>query len=416
MEYRTSSPSEDVTLFVGELQITIPGQGDAIAADGKVWFKWEPSPRPYFGINTNDPRLLFDRDEAEIVLPSEQISLKTSSISLGGARDFPVHGGVTNPSIGDVGPSLEYLIFHATNLRNFAGGPISFDLGKWEVSITPVAELESLIRQLRYEGGFGITHVGRIERKDRRKFAPADVEEILSFLYLPLSFARGIWTGPILPIGFDDADVVAWRSWRDWKLGRWRGMPTWFDDLIPNALADVAIAMWTHWQDSKWKRPLQTFVSSLVEADTTPSTEVHLLLIQTTLELLSWLLLVETKSVYKEKKFDKLSAADKIRALLDRYQVGHDIPQELSALRSLAANRGYKDGPDACTQLRNGLVHPHEKGRKRVETLGVSEKFEAAQLLHWYAEVVFLKELGYTGKYGNRLKLPRWSGDLEDLP
>lgn len=225
-----------------------------------------------------------------------------------------------------------------------------------------------------------------------------------------------MWTGPILPIGFNQDGDAAWQNWANWKLGRWGGMPTWFDNLIPNALVAIAPEMWRRWEDPQWHRALQTLVSSLVEANTTPATEVRLLLIETTLELLSWMLLVETQHVYSRGKFDELSAADKFKALLSRYGVSPAIPQELSRLRVLASARGYKDEPEACTQLRNGLVHPDEKGRRRVETLVVEEKIEAAQLLHWYAEVVILKDLGYTGKYGNRLKLPRWTGDVEALP
>lgn len=416
MQYATSSPNEDVVLFEGRLSFVPERAGGPITADGRVWFKWDPSPRPYFGLHSNDPRLLFERDGAKLVLHPADIELTTTSVSLGGAGEFPVHGSVESTSVGDPSASVASVTFHVPNLTNFAGRPLTFDVHEWRISIAPIADVSPLISGLRYHGGFGITHLGNIERSDGGSFRPEDVDELLTFLLLPLSFARGLWTGPILPIGLDAAGEAVWQRWANWKLGQWHGMPTWFDDLIPHALATTTVEMWRRWQDPHWHRPLQTLVSSLVEANTTPSTEVRLLLIQTTLELLSWMLLVETNQIYSERRFDKRSAADKVRALLSRYGVPTAIPQELGRLDALAKARGYRDGPDASTQLRNGLVHPHQKGRRRVETLAVDEKFEAAQLLHWYAEVVFLKDLGYGGKYGNRLKLPRWSGDVEDLP
>ncbi|MBA2312950.1 MAG: hypothetical protein H0V97_09160 [Actinobacteria bacterium] len=416
MQYLTQSASEDILLFEGQMSLTPGDQGEPITAEGRVWFKWEPSPRPYFGLHSNDAQLIFGREEATVVLHPDEVQLATSNVAIGGAGEFPVHGTIERVSLGDAESPLASVMFHVTNFTNYAGGSLSFDVGEWRITITPASGITSLIAELRYRGGFGITHIGKIERQDGGVFVADDVTGLLSFLFLLLSFARGLWTGPILPLGIGANGQVVWQSWGSWKLGRWRGMPTWFDELIPNALGAIAPEFWRRWEDPQWHRPLQTLVSSLVETNTTPSTEVRLLIIQTTLELLSWMLLVETQQVHNRRKFDKLSAADKIRALLSHYDVGYAIPQELAALSSLTSARRYKDGPDACTQLRNGLVHPHEKGRRRVETLLVQEKFEAAQLLHWFAEVVFLKDLGYSGKYGNRLRLPRWSGDLDDLP
>ena len=101
------------------------GQGQPISAEGRVWFKGEPS--PYFGLDSNDPRLLFDRDEATLVLQPDDIVLSTEAVSLGGAGDFPAHGFLKPASIGDTKALLASVTFHVTNFRNFAGGSLSLD-------------------------------------------------------------------------------------------------------------------------------------------------------------------------------------------------------------------------------------------------------------------------------------------------
>ena len=92
-------------------------------------------------------------------------------------------------------------------------------------------------------------------------------------------------------------------------------------------------------------------------------------------------------------------------------RVSLDVPPELDELVKLAKGRGL-DGPEVLTFIRNRIVHPP----KEQNTVQRYPYYQAYTLAKWYVELCLLKLGGFNGKYHNRTRKVRWSGQVEDVP
>ena len=101
---------------------------------------------------------------------------------------------------------------------------------EWAIHIDQDDDIDELQRHLQWYGGYGIGHVGVIERSDGRQFSLAEVYDLLSYLVRFLTFARGLWCAPIVLEGLDGGGMsLGWigRANRLRRTGRTftRGFP-----------------------------------------------------------------------------------------------------------------------------------------------------------------------------------------------
>jgi hypothetical protein len=82
------------------------------------------------------------------------------------------------------------------------------------------------------------------------------------------------------------------------------------------------------------------------------------------------------------------------------------------AAKGRKGERDWVDGPQAFVAVRNQIVHPQK--RKRIRD--GRAYYEALQLGKWYLEMVLLKSFGFKGQYSNRMRIPRWTGEVEVVP
>lgn len=126
-----------------------------------------------------------------------------------------------------VNENLTEVIFHVINFYDFcgadrfcfesdekliAGNRLTLRHGKFEILIQSLPQTSDIIEKLDEQGGYGITHVGSIKRLDGKGFKADKTNEILENIYYFLSFARGFWTPPIFPIGFDLQNNKSWKN------------------------------------------------------------------------------------------------------------------------------------------------------------------------------------------------------------
>ena len=128
--------------------------------------------------------------------------------------------------------------------------------------------------------------------------------------------------------------------------------------------------------------------------------EPGLVVAQAVLELMAWQILVNETKALSRPGFDGLSAADKLRLLLNQCKIPLAIPSTLSDLRSFAARLSTADGPEALTQIRNRWVHPPRKGGL---TPGGPEQVDAWRLALWYSDLLLLHWFGFDGPYTSRV-------------
>lgn len=409
-------PNEDFILTAGPMTVRQNGKEFA-AAEGVVTFRWLPSPRVTFEVYDN--ATVFALDEAALEIHEGKIL----QVVLLGAN-YPVgslKGRIRSPSPHE-SEFADRMTFHVPNFHRYLGDPVrnadatgawkarlQLTANDWSIYIDEVPNAENLRKALREEGGYALTQRGSLKRVDGASFSIADGADLLSSLFYFLSFARGNWCGPVLPVAYRAADQV-WSQWEPPRIRSWRAVRSWFPRDEPSVGRDLQGGFPGYlrlWNDPLWNEPLKNVLHWYVEANTNAGgIEGGIILVQSALELLGWICLVEDPAgrTFSSSRFDSLSASERINHLLTLHSVPSSIPNELNALASAASALGTTDGPDVFVKLRNSLVHPKKSKRQKLAGVSDRARFEALSLGLWYLELVLLKVFGYEGLYYSRLR------------
>lgn len=421
--YATSSPNETVELYSGELILSLNGQ--EMTGSGRILLKWLPSPRAIFEIDSLAG--FVPLDEGDIYVPalnySCPVSVLHSSLFSG-----PCGGSIRDQRV-PVSGMVDRIIYHLPNFHHYTGdsirnadatsawrGRLVLRHGLWLIYLDAVPGAEQLRKVLAADGGFAITNVGSIQLEGNARFSLTEALDILDVLYYYFSFARGIWCGPLLPIAFDSG-AKKWSRWEPPRIRQWRERRSWFPELDLGALqplSDAFSGFIRLWEDTLWREPIKNAVHWYIEANTNAGgVEGGIVLVQTALELLSWVYLVEDEAtkVMSANKFNGVPAEERIESLLRRLSIPTRLPEQLLALASAASTLEAEDGVGALVSLRNALVHPKKSKRQKVTEVGVSARIEALTLGLWYLELALLRLIGYNGVYWSRLR----SGNNEQV-
>ena len=302
-----------------------------------------------------------------------------------------VNGLIEEFEIGQ-GQKVSFIIFHVTNFIDYHGRGVRdeagrkswasrsvIEAGEWRITIDKIEDAKRLFEGLKAIGGFAITHVGRLERVDGKKFDAKKSDGVFEVMFRYLSFCRGEWVAPILPIGFDANGDRVWEKWRSWKIERWKNVDNWFNWHSEEGLSKGFPGFFTKWQDEKWQVVLLLSNHWYVEANMSAGgQEGSVILAQAAFELLGWTHLVDEQSALSDKGYEKLDAADKLRLLLMSCGIPAAIPATLARLATCGQAKGndWKDGPEMLTEVRNALVHGNPARRKKIfgEQNGLSMK------------------------------------------
>jgi hypothetical protein len=354
--------------------------------------------------------------------------------------------------------SLSVVVFHLFNFPEFSGpedyflsttqpqrpspkpcGRATLTADGWRITIAATDRTGDHNDSLRAQGGYVITHMGRIEREDGSEFSSGQLEDLLMCVDLFLSFALGRWAGVALPVGLDAAGNKTFEQWGlpQTTAGGWCRSCSWFDENHGGLLSDVFPGFFALWNDRSWRKHLYAVLYWYLaanEGSTCIRADAAIILAQAAIERLAWAYCVEHRKIVSGKAFEPrgLSAADRIRMLAATLGIPTELPATMAALN---AKRGKKwdDIPDAITAVRNKLVHPKSQREKHnisdaiasVQTMLVypakasappsGSHFEAWQLSMWLLDLTLLRLCGHKGDYGNRL-VRRWAGMVEQVP
>lgn len=332
---------------------------------------------------------------------------------------------------------LSMVIFHLFNFPNFYGsqdyaiisgeppvrqgiqrcGRIVLKADGWKVTIAATNESCGLTESLQRQGGYIITHMGRLEREDGSTFPVKQAESLLYCVHQFLSFALGRWAGVALPVGLDAGGRHAFEQW-DLPLaaaGSWNGSASWFALHHAELLSDVFPGFFALLNDKSWKDHLRVALYWYLAANeraTSIGVDAGIILAQTALERLAWVHCVEHQKIVSEEAFKPrgLSAADKLRMLVSTLGIPVQIPRTMRAMNG-KRGRKWADIPDAITLIRNSLVHPYEK-----ELPPADSYYEAWQLSMWLLDLALLRLCNHGGDYANRTAGPRYLGQVERVP
>ena len=338
---------------------------------------------------------------------------------------------------------LAAVTFHVMNFPAFLSqGPYSADflyepkgkrLGRavlehdgWQIELQTLPTAGDLIKQLRAEGGFAITHVGRLTHKNGSTFQASQAEEVLKDLHLFLSFARGLWVPLVLPVGEDEQGNRVFESWDRRLATAWEPRSAWFDERNGQTLAELFPGFINLLHDSRLGEAVRAALYWYLRSNRPGEVGVDsgVILSQAALERLT------TAYLPRKKKKRKLAPDDNAtchfrRAFLD-LGIPTDIPTDMEALSTGQSKHVWKDWkyqkdppeavwtdlPEAVVKVRNDLVHAEARLPMRVEEV-VADAWQSAQ---WYIELTILALAGYRGDYSNRLRKDQWVGEVQKVP
>jgi hypothetical protein len=469
----TGNPNKPIVLYEGSLELqqtfTIDQEikEHIETGSGHVVFTWFPLPCIKFEFANNYLEFWPDLSQPIYLRLSElnvSVPIRLSNCNLGGKAGNKVSGRIKEPIVQGSRQDLSYVMFHVANLSDFSGNckirlnetetgwradRVNFELvaENWKLTLDKSQSISENVDELRANGGFAITHIGKLERLNSDVFSHVEAKEVLDIFQNFLSFARGFRVPIVLLAGYDAHGKKIWEYWDLSRGDSWQGVSSLLPELNAEGqfLADVFPGFLRWWLDGKWNKSVKLILHCYLEANIgSGGAEGALILEQTALELIAYIKVGE--------EFEKNdNAAQKIRKLLSRLGIPKNVPpsnaQELPASEeSLSAfaqdiailapmpsappileklqqvierknsqatqdNQRWEDGPHALTKVRNDIAH----ARKDLDFLNEVEtaevRWETSDLGLWYLDVVLLNLFGYQGNYINRL-----NRETEPLP
>lgn len=416
--YPFGGANEPIELFEGAG--VVEQEAARVFGQTRITLNWLPTPSFRFQLETDGWVGL--GNESLLKLPELDA---TAPVVLTRLNADGLSGHLGRVAFGD-GTSLASLVFMVPNMPPTFGasitdgqthwrGRVVLESTPWRVILDPSFEARELLDEVKHNGGFALTHVGKLERSDGRAFAASDADRVLNAVHHFLSFANGLWTPPLLLVGLREG-VPAWHEWWARNATPWRNNTTWFSPRHPDALITAFPLIMQQWNDPRWQRELQSAITWLIEAMRQPFADIAIALAQNALELLGWVILVEERTLLSRSQYKKpdQTTEKKLQQLLECAGIPTAIPDELTELLAYTAAVGWQTGPQAIAAFRNMLVHPRDRTRKIFE-MPLLAKVELKDLAFWYVELVLLRFIGYRGDYVNRHRA-EWVGQIEPVP
>lgn len=323
--------------------------------------------------------------------------------------------------LGDEDTQMQYVVFHLFNFKEICANKgkycedVHLEADKWVVELKPSAKSENNFEKIKKEGGYGLTHVGHLRKRDNTLISSKEAADTLNALYYFFSFAKGNWCNPVCAVGFNSSDRV-WESWSSPKESCSSPKGSWFDEHHSEQLENLFPGFMNLWTPEDWKETLQKVIYWYIISNTS-NIDAGVILTQSALERLY--------SEHFKANSKEISAAKKLEDLFYDLNIPIDLTDNTSKLKKLAEdvnnqidikkldkNTKWNNAPIALAKMRNYLVHP----KNLYEPLKFGPAIhDSWNLGLWYLELSLLRKCGYSEQYRNRL-IPGWVGEVEKVP
>jgi hypothetical protein len=258
--YPQAAPNECIEL--GNVVLQFTHKNKTYQRTAKALIRFLPRERFLFVVPAediaNDPlwalrigHSLIEEEHIELKLVDKGVSVEVYCAGAGlGADELVFEPKEPILTVTSQPNSLCSVVFHLFNFPDFAGpddytlifgerppggfkrcGRAVLKAGGWSITIAATEKTDSLVKSLQQQGGFIVTHMGKITREDGSVFSAEQVEQLLPCVQRFLSFALDRWVGVALSVGFD---ANGQRIFDQWNLplvtaGSWNGSCSWFD-------------------------------------------------------------------------------------------------------------------------------------------------------------------------------------------
>jgi hypothetical protein len=401
----TDEVNAEVILYAGELSIC---QGSITeTCQGKIFLHWVPIPEIAFLLEgAGHPTKLKFCNNLDVEIPGQtkwpafftRWSTQERRGVFCGSLEL-IYGSSSDPSI-------SYLTFNLPNLDDVLGSLVNrhnelsserqnCTSSTWNLIIDCTPNSREMNNELKASGGFAFTHTGKMSRSDGRTFRAKDARGVLPKIHVFTSFARGRWTSPMLVEGRNARDEVVWKQWATWKSLPWGHSNSWVPRYEGYASAfDGFMRLADNEQDfESLQAAIHWYVCANNQDGGVDGALIHL---QAALELLAWQFLVRKAGILDDDGFGKLTAYNKIRALLTVQRIPIVVPSHIQKI----VGTQIRDLVDLIVIVRNGLVHPPKGGKKRPNNDCIAAAWKSAL---WCVELTILHSLDYRGKFWNRI-------------
>ena len=383
----------------------------------KVTMRLSPVPRVFIEITTPRRALALENSlyrfgaETKLRLPSgpeiEAFVMEWAVGAVWRSLLIPTQQPVTVRQTEEPLRSVKFSVINYPGLSQRAH-PLQLCADPWRIEIKPVADFSEIKNILKMESGYAVTHEGSIRRSDGESFSVEEAHKLLDGLRLFLSFARGGDCGVTLITGRDENDDPAWEQWGTYPAYPWFDLSSWLDHRLNNddALSTAFPGFWRKVGQTTGvpDHPVRVALYWYLRSNESNALQAGIILTQAALERLACQLLPNER--YKTLN----SAARKIRAVLQEKGIDTVIPQCCKELRMVRKTKGFCDGPEILSEIRNDLVHAKMRTNVCLEAY-----LEARDLGQWYVELLLLRLFEYTGQYANRLAYEyegRWKPEI----
>lgn len=424
-------PNEPIVIHTGPFDLV---QNDnTVSLEGVISFAWFPNIGAKFSgkVVRGNPFTLDDR--------AAKVQLVVNSLIVGNAYlTHTSHGdeidleGILIESVvlGDRSIAVTKVHFGIPNLRYFYGGlvkrvngtktqtsrsRITFENDKFSIRLDKIEDFDTKHHELTFTGGYFMLYGGIIESK-KGSIAFSDLHELLISFSHFLTLINGRKCCPVILKGMHNDETI-WTDYSGYTSEQFKSVTTWPCHMHVEGLE----VLWKAWSEIAKDELdfdfLKTAVHWYGEANSNAAlVEGSLILAQTALELIYNWLVVEQRGILVGADATNISAANKIRLLLNQLNASFEIPpslQHLTAYKSSVTE--ILDGPECFVRIRNSIVHANEDKRKALAKIPNMARYEALQLALWYIELSMLKILGFKGRYKNRCKGGGWVGEHEEF-
>lgn len=255
--YITEKPNSPIKLYEGSLEIH--QNGTIKQGEGKVYFEWLPYPSVKFELLYSDrwsPLLnSAQRYPLNLLGISTKAEASVHTFREDGKGMREVSGKLSNPIVDCSDKRLSYIVFHLVNI--FWSSRVNLEVEGWSVTIDPVENHTDIKKALKSEGGYAITHIGKIERLDNKEFKVNESDEFLEDLQLFFSFSIGFYTAAILQVGYNRNGDKIWEKWNAERyIKSWENVYSCLPSSKPESLAQLFPGFWRQRQNTIWKEAI----------------------------------------------------------------------------------------------------------------------------------------------------------------
>ncbi|WP_141925400.1 hypothetical protein [Haloactinospora alba] len=233
------------------------------------------------------------------------------------------------------GPNIipgENVIFHYKNRTSYQKGRISFSGAGYNILIDPRPHLSKEIKKAKECGGYILSHAMEITREDGGSFTGKEAKDLLYALQLALSFARGNFTSPNIPTGFDFNNEIMWQNWSIKHAEKYGIGVSWWDPHTSEDLKDFLNLFLNKFVDSDpdaWKT-LKFITQSALASNNEGFIEQKIVTAFSALDHLYWYkyVLKGDGKLSKKRKYED----QRIRRMIFDISHKYQVPKELKTL------------------------------------------------------------------------------------